>query len=324
MTERGHQPGAERLSELLAGAPPEGSEEREIAELFRTVRAGARVEGDELRIRRLRERVLAQTTRVDLSWRGELSFRARMLRQGLRGHPLLKIAAASLLLHLIALPAFAVYLLRRPAQEREVRIGFEPAREALPDLTDVSEPEDLPEAPALRIDGGMEEGAIDNALRRDRFLLSTATGPAVSAKPGDPLETELLALRTRQIRDRSFEARLDDREAFEGASPLARLLWTELLLDRVALLGKRPPLLARALNDLSLFRTTSADLGAFRDAVLDRARAYGVWEAEAGFEADSVPAPLGKREFELIQRASAGTALAGSPTLLAYRGWTRH
>ena len=58
----------------------------------------------------LRDRILSRTTREDLTWRGDLSLYARYLRGRLADSGWYRLAAASLLLHLLALPALAVYV----------------------------------------------------------------------------------------------------------------------------------------------------------------------------------------------------------------------
>ena len=55
----------------------------------------------------LSRRILSQTTGEDLSWRGDLRLVGRYLRAGLRFSPVLRVAAASLLFHLAALPVLA-------------------------------------------------------------------------------------------------------------------------------------------------------------------------------------------------------------------------
>lgn len=76
----------------------------------------------EAQLARLKDKVLARTTREDLSWRGDFSLYGRFLRSRLAGSGWLQLAAASLLVHLIALPALAIYVLvsTPPAPE----IGF--------------------------------------------------------------------------------------------------------------------------------------------------------------------------------------------------------
>jgi hypothetical protein len=106
----------------------------------------------------LTARVLDCTTREDLTWRGDLSLYGRYLHRRLAESAWLRLAAASLLLHLLALPAVAVYLLvvEPKAAEfgyvpwdeyypagfpEEAERGPTPALDALGDEPEVPEPE---------------------------------------------------------------------------------------------------------------------------------------------------------------------------------------
>jgi len=103
----------------------------------------------------LTARVLDCTTREDLTWRGDVRLYGRYLRGRLAESAWLRLAAASLLLHLLALPAVAVYLL--VSQPKAPEIGFvpwdqyypagfpeEPEQDPTPAL---DTPEDLPGQP---------------------------------------------------------------------------------------------------------------------------------------------------------------------------------
>lgn len=78
----------------------------------------------------LAARVLERTTREDLSWRGDLALYGRHLRGRLAESGWLRLAAASLLLHLVALPALAVYVL--VAEPKAPAVGYLPAEEYRP------------------------------------------------------------------------------------------------------------------------------------------------------------------------------------------------
>lgn len=62
----------------------------------------------------LTARVLARTTREDLSWRGDLTLVGGYVRERLSRSVLLRFAAASLLLHVAALPVLAYYAFLAP------------------------------------------------------------------------------------------------------------------------------------------------------------------------------------------------------------------
>ena len=70
----------------------------------------------------LAARVLERTTREDLSWRGDLALYGRYLRGRLAESGWMRLAAASLILHLVALPALAVYVL--VVEPKRPEIGY--------------------------------------------------------------------------------------------------------------------------------------------------------------------------------------------------------
>lgn len=119
-------------------------------------------ERDLVGTRRLSERILARTTREDLSWRGDLALVGGFLRKRLGESVALRLVAASLLVHLIAAPSLlAYYMLVKPA--REVNLSFEmpqraPERvEEEPDRPIVAPPLD-PEGLDLDADAPGDEG----------------------------------------------------------------------------------------------------------------------------------------------------------------------
>lgn len=94
------------------------------------------------------ESILASTTREDLSWRGDLRLVGGFLRQRLRSSRLLRVVAASLLLHIVALPAIAYYAIF-VAPERTTVLRFDPGPGELPYAPEELEPEREVEEPAL-------------------------------------------------------------------------------------------------------------------------------------------------------------------------------
>ena len=79
--------------------------------------------------------VLARTTREDLSWRGDLRLLGGYLRERLSASHALRVAAASLLVHLAVLPVLAYFVLFVPRQgfdlkfEQPLQSPFEEAVE---------------------------------------------------------------------------------------------------------------------------------------------------------------------------------------------------
>ena len=152
---------AEELARLLEQRPGQAEEAGPLA---RDLAAFARQIGEELRSHQhepaadLEERVLAVTTREDLGWRGDLRLVGGFLRERLSQSSLLRLAAASLLVHLIAVPAVLAYVLLRQ-EPPEVRLGFEPAPG--PDPFEEAQPEVPEQLPTEALD---EHGESTEAL----------------------------------------------------------------------------------------------------------------------------------------------------------------
>jgi hypothetical protein len=112
----------------------------------------------------LTARLLARTTREDLSWRGDLTLVGGFLRDRLSRSVVLRVAAASLLLHMAALPVLAYYVFLAPATPpiNIDLIRHEDQYPAQPFPEDRAEPEsplevDLIEEPAVREQDGSSE-----------------------------------------------------------------------------------------------------------------------------------------------------------------------
>lgn len=127
---------------------------RELEAFLGTCRAELGAEAAAADTAGLEARVLARTTREDLGWRGDLRLVRDYVRDGLRSSMLLRVVAASLLLHVIALPVVAYYAYFEPARERALEISLEPERPALPYVD--AQPEARPEValPELQADPG--------------------------------------------------------------------------------------------------------------------------------------------------------------------------
>lgn len=290
-----------RADPTLAGTVAET--EAAVTDARAAARRAAAADLTSLREGRLVGRILALTTREDLSWRGELRLLRRFVVERLAQSPALRWVAASLVLHLCALPFFGTELVE--LLDPRVRLRFEPPVELPAEPQDELAVEDTPPLPDPAGEaGGPDPAAIDNALRRARFELSRARAegrvpppPAAGALVGVPLEIRLLAARSRGLEERTWEAWLEDGEGLAAAGAQARALWVEVLLDRHVLTGRRAAVLAPTLNRLAL----APDTPLARHA-LDRARAYGLWEAPAGFDPDRAPAALGPAWRAALER----------------------
>jgi len=290
------------LFEDTAGSRRAALDADERAELLQleAVLAQARAEAREapdwspLREGALVGRVLAETTRADLSWRGDLRLVAGFIRERLAASPALKVVAASLLVHLIALPVVGWYVLREPENRATIYFGPPLQTEDSAFLEQTEESSALLPTSADRL-----AERIENSRRRARFVLAHASGPFFAAGDDAPLEIRLLSLRTQGDRTQGdrWQDWVDDEEGFEEADRLQRALWIDVLLDRNVRTGTRSPLLSTALNSLAAAVRSHPAPGAdplarLERLTLDRARSYGLWEAEAGFDPLAVPWPF--------------------------------
>ncbi len=104
----------------------------------------------------LSQRILSQTTGEDLSWRGDLRLVGRYLRTGLGASPILRVAAASLLFHLVALPVLAYWVWAGQADPLE--LSFETYERAHPSQPFPDQPRDV--AGPLPVGGVVEEPLV--------------------------------------------------------------------------------------------------------------------------------------------------------------------
>jgi hypothetical protein len=276
----------EDLVELLLGGGPRSAErdgslsdeERARLEGWRGFLAGCRAELDDgsevegVDLGALRERVLARTTREDVSLRGDLLLWRGFLAQRLRSSAVLRVVAASLLVHVAALPVLAYYTWRAPAPERGVRVDF--ARPSEPPFRE-SEPEppsevDAPEVALPPVEAGRAERTARELYRERLLAAGMADLDGFSERPGprtvvwdDPLT---LALRCEQL--------LDERAAGRVDAP--RLDFTldalEEELVRLALRDELPRL--RAVLASAHLRAIEAGLRPARGALADSARRW--------------------------------------------------
>lgn len=226
----------------------------------------------------------------DPGWRGDLGLIRGYLGERLAHSPLLRLAAASLLVHLIAVPAVLAYVyLEKRAPE--VMLGFESPPDPEPFGADLpAEPEVLE---ALDLDG-VEPLAAANAMAWDRAQLAAAlesgqvpgAGPAPgspeaeSAEVGESLPRTLpawLELRARQIaRGAPIPCRIPE-VALEGpAADLLRLAAIETWLDGMALGGAAPAGLEPALRSLAESPPAGSGGQRLTARALARAAAYGL------------------------------------------------
>ena len=284
----------ERLSAARACARC-GPQLRELEELLARSRAALEraTRVPEPVRERLTDAVLARTTRAAVFDEPPISFGA-LLASSLRRSRLLRLAAASLLVHLIALPVLAWYVIDR-RQEPQVLITIEPPSEPL----EWAEPEveRLP-PPVLPAPGMNEPGfdvlpvladpeplRVENSVRLARFELGRG-GPTLPDEPAGGETTrverllraraELIARSARGVEPAALDALTPAPVA--RASALERALEAELRLD-VWLLTERLDGLDAALETLCVDGESAPAGRRLEAAALARAEAYGLLNA---------------------------------------------
>jgi hypothetical protein len=234
----------------------------------------------ERRARRLAERILADTTREDFSWRGDLRLVVGYVGERLRASAALRVIAASLLLHLLGLPLLAWVGWLRP-EEGGPRILVEPPRRS-PFATYeeparvVTDPEqerlELARRAALA-----ERRYVQNSLRWSRWRLAheppTAVAPAGDETPAEAVLRERLAALS-GARGMADPATL---RPAPDASPAHLALWSELWLDRYLVDGGDEAELDAALGRLC---SDPHRLGRLGISALARAEAFGQLTSE--------------------------------------------
>lgn len=266
-------------------------------------------------------RILAATTREDLSWRGELRLVGAFVVERLRDSMLLRVVAASLVLHLAALPVVAIWMADGPPKA-PLQISVElPEPGTHPDEQAVGTP--APEAAeATRLVGA---AAWDNARRRARYSLSQASGPELpSPLASDSLERKLLHGRSAYLRDRSWEAWWNESDLWSSANGMARVLWVELLLDAYVLEERYSTELGLYLIELEAIeqqQPPAEALSRLCSMALDRARAYGLRSAPQAFDPARVPEPLNLKWLETLRQAKGAQGLSDLCDDSAFGGW---
>lgn len=206
---------------------------------------------------RFAERVLARTTREDLSRRGDFVLMAQFAVERLRASPALRVAAAVIVAHLFALPVLAWIVLRAPARQGVFSVSIETPPPAFPAEAD-SEPEREITAPWPEVEprpvevepASRNEEPWRAALRRsDRASwAASAPQPWTDKQPADALSA-LLWIRASRLHGREVPEWVFSRVP-EG-EPSRQAVWCEVLLDEWALTGERPLHLERVVARLS-------------------------------------------------------------------------
>lgn len=284
----------------------------------------------------------------DPSWRGDLALVRGYLGERLAHSPLLRLAAASLLVHLIAVPAVLAYVYLEKRQP-ELMLGFEKAPDPHPFEADLPEVAEALEA--FDLDGEAPLAAA-NAKAWDRAQLAEVweagelplSGerigmPALDAEAGAGLE-DWLALRVRQVADwaqtggaAAIEA-LDPghlqaaASAARGGSPLSALtllVAIEVHLDRFAMGLPLPASWEDSLAVLAKNPVPGQAGSELMARTLDRSRAYGLRSKEGALRGEHAgsspghpsPSPLDPTWIRALRGAAAELGQADADRLLA-------
>ena len=106
-----HSAGEDILESVLRGDSCGSASPEEVESLRGFIISCREAAGVHEESSALADRALAASTREDLSWHGDMRVVGRYVRDGLRSSALLRLAAASLLLHLAAIPVVALFML---------------------------------------------------------------------------------------------------------------------------------------------------------------------------------------------------------------------
>ena len=288
---------------------------REWREFLDDCRSAAQLDQVELErdASRVIDAVLAQTIGEDLGWRGDLRLVGGFVSRRLRSSALLRVAAASLLVHLIALPVLAVYRVwKAEPAKHELWVEFE----SLPDLpydlateTDVEDTElSTADAGALPVLDELDAASLEvqNARNADRWtIFERSEGLRLVAERewDSPLERRL-ASRARHLLDGSTTDSLPELED----PTLERLLRLDERLDAL-LLGGPLDLQADELAWLVDLAAGDPPRAAVALAVLERAQRYGL---PLGAEGHAL---LGRLQTPELERFSGLSTAAGRAPL---------
>ncbi|MBM3989302.1 MAG: hypothetical protein FJ294_15265 [Planctomycetes bacterium] len=267
--------------------------------------------------RRLCERVLARTTREDLSRGGDLRLVVRFALERVRSSSALRLAAALLVAHLLALPVLAWIVLRAPRRTGEFQARIETPAEPYFSGENEREPELVPNAPlpegeprAVEVGGGTDGPDWLVSARRSEHaaLLALAPKPWSDSAPAEPL-AQILWLRAARLAGRGLPEWVLSR-APDGA-PSRMAIWTEILLDEWALSGARPVYLDAALARLAAL--PDFQRSRLVACALQRAAAGGALEAATlvdfarpSADAREIAGRSAKEPLVLLQRESLG------------------
>ncbi len=284
-------------------------------------------DSDSAKFTDLSNRILSATTRRRPSLVGDLRLVRDLVLLRCRQSVWVRLAAASLILHLAALPVVAWFVLREPAEPHRIFFAPPVVVEESPRLDEKIDAVDPDVVPMLEEENGRRLDAFEvaNARRLERFSLHRWGAPDTANLSSDGLVERVLAARSSGINTGGW-SELEELEDV-SASPLAEALFVEALLDRAvlddaALAGDQEALRA-ALERLRPVPSSepSSATPLIRAAVLramelgfDSAELRILWRVDSWADAgvasrrEQSGKPLSNRWFTEFEHASQGLA----------------
>ena len=234
----------------------------------------------------LSDRILGATTRRRLSWTGDLRLVRDLVLLRCKQSVWVRLAAASLILHLAALPVVAWFVWIAPPEKAKIFFALPLEDDPRPAGIDgADEPEievDAPDVAALLAGdslGMVREDEAWNARRLSRFVLQRDGAPLVAGATIDGELESLLAARSAGILEGDWSG-LPKPAALEG-KPIHQALFAEALMDR-AVLQRKLNGLREALEALE----PMSELGG--PASRDLVRAAATRSMQLGFDDESL------------------------------------
>jgi len=279
--------------------------------------------------RRIARSVLARTTRQETGWRGDLALVARFVGDRLAASPVLRVAAAVLLLQVLALPVLAWIVWRAPQRDKvtQVRIAEEVVEPFLPAVPEAPLEELLVEPPREELRPARiapEPGPLE--VGRALSIAADSLRGSSWPQPGDDgvwqssPALRLLVARSRAARspgETGGPFPVDVLEPGAEAGGLERALRAELLLDLFALSGGEPLAgLGQALAALGSDARETPAVRHLEALAIERARACGLADRTAWSRLAACGAVPGARSADPLDgswRAALRAALESVP-----------
>lgn len=245
--------------------------------------------------------VLARTTRHDPSWRGDWQLMRRFLGQRWQRSGWVRLAAASLVLHVGALSVLAFQMLRPEPEPHFIARTARPAVSAFPEASE-EQPEPIaveeltyeePVVETLR----QRELEIENSRAWARHHLALGAPAPDTQADSSTDASRVLAARSRYLTDPGTTPEFRASDEYDDI--VVEVLVAEFELDRVALEGRVPVQLPARLARFADHVRRGSDARVLAAAAsLERAREYGVLDhapALADLALDAELQPLAER-----------------------------